>query len=123
MTKFCTNCGQEIDGRRKKCIYCGKDIKSDKSIINHDINKETKVENSAIGKSRVLAGITAILFGYLGVHNLYFGFNSKGIAQLLITLLSFGNLYFISAIWALFDAFMLFSRKINIDGYGNPLSF
>lgn len=122
MAKFCINCGQEIDGRRKKCTFCGKELNNDKSIKKSEVRNETKIENSIVGKSRILAGITAVLFGYLGVHNFYLGYNSKGIAQLLISLLSFGNLYWISAIWGLYDAFMIFTRKISTDAYGNPLT-
>ena len=71
----------------------------------------------------MLASIVAVFFGYLGVHNFYLGYNSKGIAQLLISLLSFGRLSFISSIWGIIDAIMLFTRRINVDGEGNPLSF
>lgn len=123
MTKFCTNCGQENDGRIKKCIYCGKEIKSSNSVNKSDVRKNIKVDNSVVGKSRVLASIVAVFFGYLGVHNFYLGYNSKGIAQLLISLLSFGRLSFISSIWGIIDAIMLFTRRINVDGEGNPLSF
>ena len=39
-------------------------------------------------KSKVAAGVLGILLGALGVHNFYMGHTGKGIAQLLITLLS-----------------------------------
>ena len=120
MTKFCTNCGQEIDGRRNKCTFCGKELKNNK-VINSNEKSKVKIESN-VGKSRMLSAIVAILFGYLGVHNFYLGYNSKGIAQLLITLLTFGSLSFVSTIWGYCDAFMLFTKKINVDGYGNPLS-
>lgn len=122
MTKFCTNCGQEIDGRKNKCIFCGYVLRDNKNIHKQDKKSNNEIENDVVHKSRIVAGITAILFGYLGVHNLYLGYNSKGITQLLITLLSFGRLSFISSIWGIIDAILLFTRKINVDGYGNPLS-
>ena len=47
--------------------------------------------------------------------------NIKAIAQLLITLLSFGTLSFISSTWSLIEGVMILVGTINIDGEGNPL--
>lgn len=55
-------------------------------------------------KSRVSYVILALLLGALGIHNFYAGYTGKGIAQLCITLISFGVLAFVSAIWALVEA-------------------
>lgn len=55
-------------------------------------------------KSRVSYVILALLLGALGIHNFYAGYRGKAIAQLCITLISFGCLGFISAIWALVEA-------------------
>lgn len=55
-------------------------------------------------KSRVSYVILALLLGALGIHNFYAGYTGKAIAQLCITLISFGCLGFISAIWALVEA-------------------
>ena len=51
------------------------------------------------GKSRMAAGILGLLLGGLGIHNFYLGYTGKGLAQLLITVLSFGLLAF--RIWYL----------------------
>lgn len=55
-------------------------------------------------KSRSTYVLLAILMGTLGVHNLYAGYTIRGIIQLLITLLSLGMLFFVSAIWAIVEA-------------------
>lgn len=55
-------------------------------------------------KSRVAYIILALLLGSLGIHNFYAGYIGKGIAQLCITLISFGILGIVSAIWALVEA-------------------
>lgn len=55
-------------------------------------------------KSRVAYIILALLLGSLGIHNFYAGYTGKGIAQLCITLISFGILGIISAIRALVEA-------------------
>lgn len=44
-----------------------------------------KVENK-----KILAGILALIFGYLGVHKFILGYNKEGIIQILITLVSCG---------------------------------
>lgn len=55
-------------------------------------------------KSRSTYVLLAILMGTLGVHNFYAGYTIRGIIQLLITLLSLGMLFFVSAIWAIVEA-------------------
>jgi TM2 domain-containing membrane protein YozV len=44
-----------------------------------------------------------VLLGFLGVHNFYAGYRRKGIAQLLITLLTLGLASPMTWIWAVID--------------------
>lgn len=47
--------------------------------------------------------LLAIFLGEIGVHNFYAGYIGRGIAQLLITILSFGLLFWVSWIWAIVE--------------------
>lgn len=58
-------------------------------------------------KSKATAGVLAILLGTLGIHNFYLGYTGKGIAQLLITVLSFGILAFVSSIWGVIEGIVI----------------
>lgn len=57
-------------------------------------------------RSAIVAGILGILVGIFGIHNFYVGRTSTGIAQLLITLLSFGILSFITGIWGIIEGIL-----------------
>ena len=72
-------------------------------------------------KSKVAAGELGILLGTIGVHNFYLGFTGKGLAQLLISLLSCGFLSPISSIWGLIEGIMILTGSINRDARGMPL--
>ena len=76
---------------------------------------------SEAGKSKVAAGVLGILLGCLGIHNFYLGFKGKGIAQLLISVLSLGFLAPISGIWGLIEGILILTGSINKDSAGNPL--
>ena len=54
-------------------------------------------------KSRLAYILLAIFLGPLGVHNFYAGYTGKGIAQLLISLISFGFLAPVVFIWNLVE--------------------
>ena len=73
------------------------------------------------GKSRIAAGLLGLLLGGLGIHNFYLGYTGKAIAQLLITVLSFGILAFIPAIWGLIEGVMILTDKNYLDADGFPL--
>ena len=72
-------------------------------------------------KSKTLAGVLGIVLGCLGVHNFYLGYTSKGVVQLLMTLLSCGFLGAVSWIWGIVEGIMILSGSINQDGRGLPL--
>ena len=78
-------------------------------------------------KSKVAAGLLGIFLGYFGAHNFYLGNSGKAVAQLLITLLSFGFLALISALWGFIEGILILSaqpgaRPWGVDAYGVPLS-
>ena len=73
-------------------------------------------------KSKLAAGLLGILIGALGIHNFYLGFTGKAIAQLLITVLSFGLLSFIPAIWGLIEGILILTGSMNVDANGIPLT-
>jgi len=72
-------------------------------------------------KSKVAAGVLGILVGALGIHNFYLGYTGKGIAQLLITLLTCGYGACISWIWGLIEGILILTGLITVDGNGVPM--
>ena len=59
--------------------------------------------------------LLAIFLGEIGVHNFYAGYVGRGVAQLLITILSFGLLFWVSWIWAIVELCV-----VSEDGNGVP---
>lgn len=112
MAKFCTRCGNELEGDKKFCANCGNEVG----------NNETKaMPNNIIPKSKIAAGLLGIFLGWLGVHNFYLGYNGKAVGQLLLTVLSCGVLSGISEIWGIIEGIMILTGSINRDADGNEL--
>ena len=66
VTSFCHNCGSQVDPRADICLNCG--AKQQKPIPG--------------GKSRIAAGILAILLGGFGIHKFYMGKIGMGVLYL-----------------------------------------
>ncbi|MDU7361820.1 MAG: TM2 domain-containing protein [Propionibacteriaceae bacterium] len=81
--------------------------------------------NTPSTKTKMAAGLLGIFLGGLGVHNFYLGYTGKGIAQLLITVLSLGMLAFVSSIWGLIEGIMILTASPHSsaarDAQGNIL--
>ena len=54
-------------------------------------------------KSRLAYILLGIFLGGLGVHNFYAGYTGKGVAQLLLSLLSLGFLSLVVYIWVIIE--------------------
>ncbi len=75
----------------------------------------------ADAKSKIVAGLLGILLGALGIHNFYLGFTGKGLAQILITVLSCGYLAVVSGVWGLVEGILILTGGIANDARGIPL--
>ncbi|MDH2633671.1 NINE protein [Acinetobacter nosocomialis] len=67
-TKFCFACGQQIDIRAEICPKCG--------VRQHDVKNTGQ-------KSKVVAGVFALLLGGFGAHKFYLGKVGQGILYLI----------------------------------------
>lgn len=122
---LCQNCGAELSPGSIKCRYCGS------AAANPQVPASAPSPTGAAPppaafptsnqKSRIAAGILGILLGCLGIHNFYLGFTGKGIAQLLLTVLSCTYLSPISFIWGLIEGIMILTGSIQADARGVPL--
>ncbi len=68
------------------------------------------------GPNKVLVGILAILFGYLGVHKFMLGLTTPGIIMLLVTILSCFMLSPITSIIGLVEG-IIYLTKSDEDFY------
>lgn len=127
MAKFCTNCGAKLEAGATKCLSCGKEVKNPEVINsnpqynNNNINQTTNKN----AKSKVLAGVLAIVFGAFGVHNFYLGYTNKAIPQLILgtagAIILCGMGPVISGIWGFVEGIMILTGSINKDADGNDL--
>lgn len=74
-------------------------------------------------KRRILAGILAFLFGFLGIHRFYLGFYSVGVAQIMFTTITMmvGFGVGLGVVWGFAEAFLLLTGNMHKDGKGRPL--
>ena len=74
-------------------------------------------------KSKLAAGLLAIFVGTLGIHNFYLGYTTKGLIQLLVSLLTFGIGAPAIAIWALIEGIFYLTghEGYTADAKGVPL--
>jgi len=97
---FCQNCGQPTNPVAEVCIKCG-----------------VKLTGEA-EKSKIVAGILGILVGGFGVHRFYLGYIGIGIAQIFVTLITFGA----GALWGFIEGILILTgTSIKKDAKGRPL--
>ncbi len=99
---FCTNCGSAISEKATICVKCG-------------------VPNRAAGSqtSRVAYILLGFFLGTLGIHNFVAGYTGRGVAQLLVTLLTGWLIIPLFAVW-LWNIIEICA--VTKDAKGNPFS-
>ena len=73
-------------------------------------------------RSKIVTFLLGFFLGVFGVHNFYLGKTGLGIAQLLITILTFGIGAIITGPWALIESILALASSNFRDGDGMPLS-
>lgn len=79
--KFCANCGAQVNPEQVVCIKCGASLKGSGSKA---ASASTPGE-----KSRVTAGVLAILLGCVGAHEFYLGNTVSAIIRLAVSIVGF----------------------------------
>ena len=109
MDKYCDQCGAKLNENAAFCSKCA-----------NPVNGTVKTK----GKSKIGAGLLGIFLGGLGIHNFYLGYNSKAVAQLLLTVVGWIALGIgptVAAIWGLVEGIEILSGYIDKDADGVPL--
>lgn len=117
---YCPNCGKNNPESACNCSTCGTSLNTGSNPV------PTPIPSDSVNKpkSKTTAGLLGIFLGFLGVHNFYLGFKTKGIIQLVISLLGailFGAGPIAIEIWALVEAVMYLTGRKNTDAKGNLL--
>jgi TM2 domain-containing membrane protein YozV len=71
------------------------------------------------------AALLGIFVGAFGIHRFYLGYNTIGIAQLVLGVLGIvtcGITTIASAIWGLVEGILILTGSINRDAQGRPLT-
>lgn len=72
-------------------------------------------------KELLIGVLLALFLGAFGAHNFYLGYTGRAVAQLLITVLTFGLGGIITGIWALIELIMMATGSLP-DADGRPLA-
>lgn len=117
MAKFCPNCGTQVaDDNQAFCPNCGANLGVNVNTnTNTFAQQQTNVNNNQ--KSKMAAGLLGIFLGGWGIHNFYLGYTGKGVAQIIVTILTCG----IGALWGLIEGIMILAGSITTDANGVPL--
>lgn len=120
----CEYCDNEIPHGSTRCPSCGAAVKEVPAqqqpaaaapaaapVVNVNLQQPTP---TLPPKSRIAYVLLAIFLGGLGIHNFYAGYSGRGIAQLLLSILTCGWGGIISWIWAVIEACVVTSDAHGI---------
>lgn len=113
MGKFCTSCGSEMGENDAYCSNCG-------APQNGQAPQSGQVNTTNVTyqpKSKMVAGLLGLFLGGWGIHNFYLGYNSKGVAQIVVSFLTCG----IGSIWGMIEGILILTGSISTDANGVPL--
>jgi len=68
-------------------------------------------------KSKLAGGLLGIFLGGFGAGRFYLGYTSLGVAQLLVSIFTFG----VGGLWGFIDGIMILTGSVKVDGNGIPL--
>lgn len=126
----CEYCENEVPVGVNRCPCCGAAVGC-VSIPRHEPESEQiyrsresqMVTQSARSgdclvqklKNKWVFMLLGIFLGEFGIHNFYTGYIGRGVVKVIITVLSFGLLFWISWIWAIVEV-----CSVRIDARGCP---
>ena len=124
----CEYCENEVPAGMSRCPSCGAAVKLSVDVATvaqpkvgdapTRIPAATECEEALLPHKRKMKAVYVVLgffLGAIGVHNFYAGYKRRAVAQLLITVLSFGYLLLVSWIWAIVEIII-----VNDDASGRP---
>jgi TM2 domain-containing membrane protein YozV/RNA polymerase subunit RPABC4/transcription elongation factor Spt4 len=101
----CWSCGQQTNPLAEICVKCGVRL--------------TPAYAARQGtKSKLAAGLLGIFLGGFGVHRFYLGYIGIGIAQIVVTLITFG----FGALWGFIEGILILVGSMNKDAMGYALA-
>ncbi len=106
--KYCTNCGCPCKEEARFCEQCGKPLNDSNFAYNNNNNQVYS------DKSRLACGLLQIFLGSFGIGRFYSGHTGMAIAQLLVSIFTFG----IGSIWGLIDGILILTNKEFKDAQG-----
>ena len=104
---FCAQCGNQVPDVAIMCTKCG---------VPTGV---TAASRGVIEKSRVAYVLLGIFLGGIGIHNFYAGYAGRGIAQLLLSVLTGWLIFPLIAIWIWVIVEVC---TVNRDAQGVPFS-
>lgn len=119
---FCTSCGVAKGNGNNFCANCGAPSIPN-AVVCTSCGCALKATAQTGAKSKMAAGLLAIFLGSLGIHNFYLGYTSKGVIQLVVSILLSWTVVAPTAIWiwAIVEAVKIFQGQIP-DAQGNALA-
>lgn len=123
----CPDCNRDVSTEAAACPGCGRPIMVSRAPARDPSDKPDEYDSPhqseplvvTTAKSRGVFIILGLFLGCLGIHNFYAGYNGKGAAQLVITLV-LGWIVVgivITALWALVEIL-----TVREDARGIPMS-
>ena len=104
---YCSNCASEMSDKAVVCVKCGVPVAG------------RFVTSNSSNKSRTAYVLLGIFLGMLGIHNFYAGYGGKGVAQLLLTILTGWLIVPLLAVWIWVIVEIC---TVSVDAQGNAFS-
>lgn len=123
MAKMCNSCGTVVDDNFQNCPNCGAVVVAQQTAtpnMQQPSYQQPAYQQAGVypeQKSKMAAGLLGIFLGAWGVHNFYLGNTGRGVAQIIVSLVTCG----IGSIWGLIEGIMILTGSIKTDANGIPL--